>query len=348
MTLIEILSQAGYQVKQKEGRFGLEIETEALSHKDYPKGFLTPNGADQEGHSLYLLPSKDWSAVTDGSLRNFGIEFIFKEPLSYGRTMEALDEFGSFPPKFLKNPPSTSVHVHMNFGGETPLVLATFLTTWTIVENLLLEFSGPTRRSSVFAAGIRTADDQVSTIVKMIRGLELGTPQSLVLSQHHVKYASLNLGNLGKLQSLESRSFRGTTDVEEIKTWVSILDRLMDFCKTPGLTPRHVLKAYVESPSGLISDIFGPYSDLLKCEDYLFMLERNERYALEIVSSVSNWETFGMVFEKPKKTFRKKAVAQLEEYQALIDPSIWITPTPISLQTLTGAEADLYVGDDDV
>lgn len=301
-TIIEILTKAGHSVKSKKGRFGIEIETETMSAGDYPPNFLKPNGTDLEGHSLYTVPLKYWTALTDGSLRHFGIEYIFKEPLGYEETHAALDEFGSLTIPFLQGQPSCSVHVHMNFGNETPLVLANFITTWVLIENLLLEFSGPIRRSSVFSAPIRIAEDQLGTMTRLFRLLEQGSSTGLILNQNHVKYASLNLGNLLKLQSLEARCFRGTTDVKAIKQWIDILNRLIDFAKTPGLTPRHVLKAYINSPSEFLWDIFGHLTDLLKCEDYLPMMERNERYAYEIVSCVQNWETFGMKFDEPKVT----------------------------------------------
>lgn len=326
-TIVEILQKAGYAVKSKEGRFGIEIETETMSSGDYPKGFLTLNGTDPEGHTLYVVPLKYWTAVTDGSLRHFGIEYIFKNPLDHKKTHEALDEFGALTIPFLQDQPSCSVHVHMNFGNETPLVLANFITTWILIENLLLEFSGPVRRSSVFSAPVRIAEGQLETVTKLFRLLEQGSATGMILQQNHVKYASLNLGNLWKLQSLEARCFRGTTDVEAIKQWIDILNRLVDFSKTPGLTPRHVLKAYINSPSEFLWDIFGPMMDLLKCDDYLPMMERNERYAYEIVSCVQNWETFGMKFDEPKATVksRKKTApaTAYDELYAMVQPASW-------------------------
>lgn len=298
------------------GTYGLEIETEVKLQKDYPNGFLMHVSNDEEGHKIFETPKmKKWIAKTDGSLRNYGIEYIFKAPYTFEDSVAALKEFEEATRgiPFLKDQPSTSVHVHINVSNETPLVMANFITVWMLFENLLLDFSGPTRRSSCFAQGSRIAEEVVANCVKMFKTLSK-SPNGIVFSQQHVKYAALNLGCLAKLGSLEIRSFRGTTDVDEIILWLSIIDKILEFSRTPGLTPKEFFTSYHQKGIELLSDVFGQYSSLLKCEGYIEMIERQEKYLYDIVTSVKNWETFGLDYEaltqKIEKSRSKKTATQ--------------------------------------
>lgn len=320
-TVNDILRRGGLSVKDKPGRFGIEIETETPSGEAYPEKFLVPFNVDEQGHQTYTTPLSLWNAKSDGSLRNFGIEYVMKNPLSFEGTKGALKEFkealGTVP--FLLEQPSTSVHVHMNVGTETPLVLANLSTTWFLFENLLLDFSGPTRRSNLFALGARLAEEQICNFTKMFKSIESGLPDPFAFHQQHVKYAALNLGTIKQFGSLEARSFKGTTDIEEILVWLGILNNLFEFSKQPGLTPGDILSSYLSKGLELISDVFGPYSTILKCDGYPEMIERNETYVYSIVTSVKNWNTFGLAYEtiQPKK--RKKLGTSFEEQQQLYE-----------------------------
>lgn len=310
-TINQILRAGGFtNTVDKPGRYGLEIETETMTVDDYPKGFFKPLNVDQEGHQVYKTPLNLWDAKTDGSLRHFGIEYVFKEPLGYSNTKVAL--FDDFAAKtegvpFLKDQASTSVHVHINFGTETPIVMANFITLWFMFENVLLDFSGPTRRTNTFARGARIAEQQIHNITQMFKLFEIGASRPMKFNQVHVKYAALNIGVLEKFGSLEARCFRGTTDPIEIFTWVSILESMVEFAKLPGLTPKGILSSWVSKGTEFMSDVFGKYSSDLKCEGHVEMIERNEVYTLDLVSSVSNWETFGLSYDiKEVKKPRKK------------------------------------------
>lgn len=309
MQLFDVLKISNPGMKRKTGRFGVEIETETLSGEAYKKGFLTPQGPDVEGHTIYTTPLKMWDTKTDGSLRNFGIEYILKNPMNIDEVEVALAEFEALDREvdFLVDQPSTSVHVHMNFQNETPLTIANFLHVWTLYENLLIEFCGAIRRSNCFALGTRHADMQIENIIKMFKNVEQGVYQAFTFNQQTVKYASMNLGTLSKLGTLEARSFRGVTDVGEIRRWLGILNNLFEFAKTPGMTPHDVAMQYKEKGPELLTDVFGQYSSLLKCDGYEAMIERNEVYFYALVTAVKNWKTFGLSFERMKKEPRFRA-----------------------------------------
>lgn len=296
------------RIKVQKGLAGIEIETEVKEFTDYPKGFLVDGGINARSLQVWETPTlNDWIGNGDGSLRNFGVEFIFKKPLDYEDTIKALRDFGEKTAEipFLEDQPSTSVHVHLNFSTERLLTLANFITVWTLYENVLLDFCGETRRSNLFASGVRTTEGIRENYLKLFSAIERGFAQGMAFTDGHVKYATLNLAALSKFGSLEVRCFRGTTKVEEIIEWIGILNRLMEFARTPGLTPASFLSSYHDAGPEMLSNVFGPYSDRLKCEFWEIMTERNLYDVYQLVSSVKNWETFGLKFTSIQESPRR-------------------------------------------
>lgn len=292
--------------KPTSGRYGIEIETEVAEWNDYPTGFLESAGVNSRGLEVYNTPElSDWVGNSDGSLRNVGIEFIFKKPLDFDKTLVALEDFGNKTKdiKFLEDQPSTSVHVHINFGPETLLSMANFITVWSLFENLLLDFSGEGRRSNLFASGLRTSEGIVDNYITMFTRVDCQDFSGVMFGDQNVKYAALNLASINRFGSIEIRSFRGTTEVSEISEWIRLLDKLFEFSKTPGLTPASFLSSYRERGTELLTDVFGDMSSLLKVPDYEIMIETNLYPVFKMVSSVKNWDTYGLIMEevKPKK-----------------------------------------------
>ena len=316
------------RIKPKAGLVGIEIETEVKEYTDYPAGFLTDGGCNARGLQVWEVPLKDWIGNSDGSLRNFGVEFIFKEPLDYEDTIKALRDFGEKTKDipFLEGQPSTSVHAHLNFGPERLLTLANFIVVWTMYENLLLDFCGETRRSNLFASGIRTTEGIRDNYIRLFQSIEKGMGNGVVFTDGNVKYATLNLAALARFGSLEVRCFRGTTKVEEIIEWIGILNRLMEFSRTPGLTPAAFLSSFREAGPEMISNVFGPYSDRLKCESWEIMTERNLYDVYQLVSTIKNWETFGLKFKTMDTKGRRKPSIDMSPDS----PSPWqLTPGSI-------------------
>lgn len=326
---------AKFRIKDKPGLFGIEIETEVQKESHYPAGFLekTLDGNSPVGYEYVTTQMREWKGVYDGSLRNFGVEYVFKEPLSYEAAMAALDDFGDKTSnvKFIQDAPGTSVHVHMNVLNDTPVVFATMICILTLFEGLLLEYSGPTRRSNLFALGHRNAEETRYNIHRVLSAIEDGEVNALMLREQDVKYAFMNLATLTKYGSLEIRSFRGTTDVRAIKEWVDILHRVYQYAKTPFLNPRNFYKAYQQREFELVDDVFGPYAEKLKCEGWRELIQRNEFFFAKYATAVKEWSTFGMKFPEIKGAEKKKslntqsidAILQHAQSMAINAPVFW-------------------------
>lgn len=279
------------------GGYGVEIETETFNQYDYPR-------------------LKYWNCTKDGSLRDWGVEYILKAPMDPPEFEKALAEFDLCEKKykFNKGSVSTSVHVHVNFLNDTYLTLANFITAYALVENLLIKFSGPDRLSNLFCMPLRDAEGGVDSIVKMLTAISRNNYKASSLSIDQVKYGALNCAPLNKLGTLEVRCFRGETDAEVIKKWVNILDKLKKFAQRKGLTPVEVCNIFKLRREKIVTDIFGDYAKDLVTEDTMKLLRENIWYAAKISNSCKDWSKFGVI--KVKKVYKEKLKAELDALTA--------------------------------
>lgn len=294
--------------KRKDGIIGLEIETEVLNKRDYPVGVVEFLVDENTGSPCWKVPaSKYWTGVHDGSLRNYGIEYILKEPLSYDETLVALDEFKRVfkDVPFLEKQPGTSVHVHLNFQNRTLLELASFITTFSLVENLLTEFSGLSRRSNLFARPHRVAEMQLDTNISMFKRINRGEPTGFVLDEGMNKYAVLNLASLSKLGTAEVRCFRGTTDTDEIKRWVTILHSVYKSALSLK-SPKELVSLYRHVGVDLVKTILGPSYPFRYTDGWENLVRRNEYYMVRYANAVDDWSMFGSKYGGTKSRSKKK------------------------------------------
>lgn len=316
MTLFEYF-RPFHKFSKKTGRFGLEIETETMGIEHY-NGSLVVDPNSQSGFSTNPK-SKFWSPKGDGSLRNFGMEYVLKEPHDLKGVRLALDEFSEIfkTTKFLKNAPATSVHAHMNVQGMSAKSLGNLVVLWTLFENILVEYSGEPRRSNLFTLPMRCAEGNVKTAVRLFRELSKKNRSALSdISDDHNKYAALNLAALKRFCSVEIRCFRGETDAEEIYRWVSILDKLVEYAIRP-VSPPNLIERYNELGFDLFFEVFGDHAGLIleRLPDGtspIEMIERNLFYSAVISDSVEDWSQIDPVFEH--KPVEKKEGQQSRSY----------------------------------
>lgn len=322
-TLFDIFSRT-FKLKRTEGTFGIEIETETESVDSWPQGFFTHFEDPQTGQTKYEVPIRGWEAHVDGSLRNFGMEFVLESPLSFEDSVMALNNFGiqTKDVKFIEKTPSTSVHVHVNMSNETPLTLANFLTTYILIENILTEYSGECRRSNLFSLPIRVARRTLENLISMTQQMDKGIETAISWNQNEVKYAAINIGRLSSLGSIEIRCFRGETDVEEIKLWLGLINNILLFSKREGMTPRDIL-SHMESmsESELLDMIFKDMSSLVRerVPEYKPLMSKNFLPTAIYATCVPSWEDFGGKFEIKEPKPPKPKMSGLVPGMVLID-----------------------------
>ncbi len=281
--------------KKCPGLYGIELETETSDGSAYPKGFLEVYETNQGVR--YKTPLKNWVGHPDGSLRNFGMEFVLDKPLNFEDCLEELDRFkeATKDVEFIKNAPATSTHVHVNVLNDTLLTFANFLTIYTLFESVLVDYSGESRRSNLFALPIRASTKTLDNMIAMLSGIAQSIPNAISFQKAHVKYACLNLNPLTTFGSLEIRSFRGETDIEEVKDWIRIINKMVEFARTDGLTPRDFLKAYqTRGSSEILTDVFQEMASKIreKVQDVDFLIDRNLYFMARVATCVPDWSKF--------------------------------------------------------
>lgn len=293
------------KLKTHEGRYGLEIETEVPTKRNYPDGFITSTPCPETGNMIYALPATmpDWVGHHDGSLRNFGVEFVFKKPLSLEDSSKALDDFAEATKgvKFIREPAAGSVHVHVNVSDFQLRELGNFLFLWTLLENVYVGFCSDFRQANLFALPTRCAETTFENIVSMFVNLERGRDRAVIFDMNSVKYGALNLSSLSRFGSLEIRTLEGTTDVSRIKTWLGMIDRLYETSRR-DVTPLDLLQEYRESPSEFLTAFFEGYHSYLdeKGVDLPSAVRRNLWYAGSIVEAVKDWRGLEGIFPTKK------------------------------------------------
>lgn len=287
-------SQLRYQGDRHSGRIGVEIETETLKAYDYPR-------------------LNYWNLDRDNSLRDFGVEYILKSPMDLVELERALSEFDSCNKKykFKDSSISTSVHIHLNFLNETFLTLANFFTTYAILENLFIRYSGPDRLSNLFCLPICDAEGVATSIRQMLMAINKKSWKNISNHPDRVKYGAINTAPLTRIGTIEVRSFRGETDTQIIKTWARILIKLVDWCRQ-DITPVDIINKYGNNPNKFLSDIFGEDWKVLACKDYLQLMEQNVKYAVSFAECSRNWKEFGIIKVKP--VYREQIKPILDDY----------------------------------
>jgi hypothetical protein len=207
----DMFERLGLRGKRCDGLFGVEIEMEGRN--------LPVNGIDEEF-------DKFWLVEHDGSLNADGKEYIFRLPLNLddGGVKNALDVYKKNCEQakaVLKPSFRAGVHTHYNIQKYSPLELLTLITTYYMLEDYFLWWSGPGRKGNHFCLGVKEAEAQIQKLFEACNKRDWRH-----LNTDNIRYAGLNLNAMFKHGSIEFRSMRSTADNEEILMWVRLIDQL--------------------------------------------------------------------------------------------------------------------------
>lgn len=313
-TIYELLKKYEiYNGNRSTGDVGIEIETETSASYEYPR-------------------LKYWKCDRDRSLRNFGVEYILRAPMALSELDNAYNEFKPLVKelKFAQTPISAGVHVHLNMQNETFLTLANLLTVYSITENLLIRYSGPDRLSNLFCLPMCDAEQIVANNVQMMKDIGRNYYSRIRVTEDSVKYGAINLAPLSKFGSVEFRSFRGTTDVDEISKWVKLLMSMKSFSSQRGLVPTHIPEMFRDLPiKEFLSNVFGEYHTELMYSDAKELIfgktkqrvgpdrdNNNLVFGASIACAMKSWDGFGV--PKIKKVYTEKVKGDLDRLSQLL------------------------------
>jgi len=196
-----------------ETKVGIEIESEAML------AYSAQDVISSAGVGM------TFTAKEDGSLRNFGIEYV-SEPLVYSKakqeTTKLLKKLREVPT--IINPcPRAGVHVHVNVRDLSIPEIWTMACAYWLVEDPLVTWCGPSRVGNNFCLRLKDATRILGTAVNAVRNdfsnLSIQTSFGC-FSPGGFKYAALNLATVYSLGTLEFRALDGTLDDVRINHWI--------------------------------------------------------------------------------------------------------------------------------
>lgn len=252
------------------GDIGIEIEVE--STKRLPE--------------LSVQSTAWWQTHLDNSLRGYSLEYVLGRPIRMDQVREALAALRKDIPtnNYLRFSNRTSVHVHINVSGITLLNLYSYIVLYTILEDLLIAWSGPSRFGNLFCLGMKDAN-----------GIPLLISQGLVTGFHikkfgqdNIRYGSLNLNAVYKFGSCEFRSMEGTVDMSRIEAWCRILLNLREHA-VAFKDPREIIEEFSVLGARLFVEKHVPEIDDFLTRDIEVGLHESMRIAQDIAFA-SNWE----------------------------------------------------------
>jgi hypothetical protein len=196
-----------FRKEKKTGDIGIEIEAEFGPR--YPSSSLVPSA---------------WGIKTDGSLALNGREFYLLKPIKIedvpARTKKICELINGDDFDLIKNSPRTGVHVHVNVGDYSLLEYATAITSYWLIENLLMYYCGDgLRTGNNYCWRLTDVEGAVGNIVDAF-----DSPDPFYVDG--IRYLSQNITCTRNYCSVEYRGMRGTTDHEVISTWAKALHEL--------------------------------------------------------------------------------------------------------------------------
>lgn len=287
-----MVTWSNYTSSANRGKLiGLEIETE--SHEEY-----------EISDNLYMY----WNVHNDGSLRFVGKEFVFKSPYAvdspqYNTALELFDKLAKTQ-KFEESVYS-SVHVHFNMEPLTLQQIANFISLYYLFEETLGVYCGNDRNGNLFCLKTSVAEYQANRAAELVKQLQYKKNFGNVnrtLRVDSLKYSGLNLATLAHISTLEVRTHKGTTNVNEIKLWINILHCIYDACEK-YTDPKGILTyLHTFGFNTLFLNTFGEYSQFLDLQDS----PNGYWYVHEIAHAVKDWSTLGELVQENKKIVVEK------------------------------------------
>lgn len=274
------------RVNKAQGDFGIEIEC--------------------EGKKLFPIENDYWCSKADGSLRgafpDSAIEWVFCKPLSLKESIAALNMLIR-EQKAAKAEPAfsfrTSTHVHINMQEATEDQLCAMIYTYCIVEELLINYCGASRKANRFCLSINDGEGVLDYFSHLFKTGVTG----IRVNENEVRYAALNIASLFKFGSLEVRTMRGTLELDVLSNWLVSLYTLREFAMRME-NPRNVHDYFAKvGPEEFVKDVFPETSDVLLYDRWQDDVNRNFSITLELA--------FAFISSEERKERKKKEAQEI-------------------------------------
>ena len=226
-----------------ENEIGIEVELEGQGLKVAVNGWLT------EG---------------DGSLRNYGVEFILREPLSKKDAYIRLDGLYKSLKKnsILNISDRCAVHIHVNCQNMEIKQVFNYISLYLILEDLILSWCGEEREGNLFCL---RAKDAEWLIYSLIGDKKNWGVFETVTNRNSFKYASINVASIRYYGSLEFRALPTPISAKPIKDYISLLLRIKRKALEVGDAKDFISECSARGEREWVKGILGPHFNMLKC-----------------------------------------------------------------------------------
>lgn len=261
-----------------------------------------------------------WSTKADNSLRHIGIEFLFRRPIADKKTLkEAFNEFeGAIKGSRLINSLRTSTHLHHNVGDKTGLDIVAIFGVYWIVEDLLMDFCGESRKGNFNCLSNSQTQATQESLENILRSLtnnptlkkNFYNNRSIYdIADNNYRYASLNPAAIKLFGSVEFRGMRELTTARELYRWSRIIQCLISYA-TDRPFDVTLRRFHRMTPKEIVQDIFGDLSRDIIAEgspDWEDNMIEALLAAQNLKNSLFTWDRAEL------DAFKKKCDASLEE-----------------------------------
>lgn len=268
----------------------------------------------KDGTELKGAYPPEWRTTRDGSLRNYGIEFIANGPMTRATFKKTLPSILEYCKKngAIKNNPRTSFHVHVNVGDMPIVKYYNFLVLYYLLENVLFLHCGENRHNNMFCLPIAKASLPIDTLLKSINKDE---PLRFTSRNDSIRYSGLNLCATYLFGTLEFRGMNGDMDLYDTLEWENIIKRLYDLSFTYD-SPHDIFQRLENmGPRHLVEQVFSPKF----CTEHAFripsLVEENVPIVAPILRKVRDWDNW-------KGNFSKYRVRKEENFAAGVVPPV--------------------------
>lgn len=242
------------------------------------------------------------------------MEYVLSPPrdkeTAYKLTEKLLEQFADCKIK-LTNSRRTSVHVHFDVTKYKIADLLCFASLYWLLEDILAEYAGETRKDNLFCVRAKTSKYAPMSIAQ---GITKRTPFKTAMFGEGMRYSSLNLAAVTKFGSIESRLMRGSSDVNEIRNWVEMLDRIRLYAlkfPNPYVLRKHLLDtSFEELPKAIFDGLKVSYP-----EDYADGMREAFIWIEPLLIAEKKWD-FTDEIKKHRERQEAKAKALEEELRA--------------------------------
>jgi len=217
---------------------GVEVELENMREASRYASNGFPRGKTQEYFSFdsetsgVLFGTGYWNVKSDGSLRDYGVEFVTKK--LFGKDLAvALNELNLYlvANTIPNSVPSNrcSIHVHLDVTDLDKNEYARLLVDYAIFENVLFNYCGVHRKENLYCLPFAKSDEFKRTLSNILTSVSKDLEFRKYVNSFP-KYSALNLNATSKYGSLEFRLHGGTYDMMRVKEWINIIMCLKKNC----------------------------------------------------------------------------------------------------------------------